>query len=109
MTYSPYQANKNKNISQLHGFNVDNSLTHILKDEIKKELEEDAYFQKVQEKYANIAAKILDFAGNPAFDDFVMSLLNDTRGGSRQGFPDEIGVALMKLTRIHDKLLEKRA
>lgn len=104
MTYTPY--NRIKNIVQLHGFNVDVNLDHPNKEEFKELMKLNPSFNVLNERYPHIASKLLDFCGNPAFDDFTIDLLNDTRGGARQGFPDDIGVALMRINRYHDELMQ---
>ena len=86
---------------------VDSSKNHSKRNDIIMELSRNDFFQIVYEHYEHIGNKLLEFAGNPAFDQYINLLISDTRDGTRKGFPDDVGSAILKLSRIHDEIILK--
>ena len=65
-------------------------------------LEENEQFKIVQARYAHIARRIQELWGRPALSSYINHLLQDTRGGTRQGFPGDVAMAMFKLMNQHD-------
>ncbi|MGE5469863.1 MAG: hypothetical protein ACM3X0_03580 [Bacteroidota bacterium] len=57
----------------------------------------------IEARFPHISAKLRVFWGHPEFVAYINSLFIDTRGGTRQGFPKEIALALWKLHQAHDR------
>ena len=66
-------------------------------------LAENEHFRKVDAQHKRIAAQLVKLWGGPDASAYINTLLQDTRGGTRQGFPPEVAKALFKLLQIHDR------
>jgi len=71
---------------------------------VAKELAENENFIIVNERFPHIGKKLAAMWDSQAFSDFINGLFHDSRGGTRQGFPKEISVALFRLMQEHDRL-----
>ena len=71
-------------------------------ERIVERLEESPYFQTINARFPRIARRLVATWGHVAFGEYINDLLNDNRAG-RQGFPEEIMLALFKLSEEHDK------
>lgn len=61
-------------------------------------------FKIVNERFPHIGKKLVGLWSTYAFSLFINELFQDTRGGTRKGFPKEISVALFRLMQDHDRL-----
>ena len=71
-------------------------------DLVVERLEQTPYFQTINARFPRIARRLVATWGHAAFGEYMNGLLNDNRIG-RQGFPEEIMLALFKLSEEHDK------
>ena len=74
----------------------------LTEDLVVERLEQTPYFQTVNAKFPRIARRLVATWGHAAFGEYINDLLNDNRAG-RQGFPEDIMLALFKLSEEHDK------
>lgn len=61
----------------------------------------------IEEKYPRIAFAIKLHWGHDSFDQVINKFLHDTRDGHRQGFPTEVGSALLELSMLHSSMFPK--
>lgn len=61
-------------------------------------------FKIVLEHYPRVALAIELHWGDRDFDKVMDKFLHDTRDGTRQGFPDPVGGALLRLSLLHVQL-----
>lgn len=61
-------------------------------------------YQSIQGAYPHVAKKLELLWGYPEFHTFVEQLQQDTRQGSRTGFPATILFALLNLAQAHDEV-----
>ncbi len=66
-------------------------------------LADNAEFILVNSRFPRIGQQILANWGRSSFCEYVNELLNDKRDGRRQGFPEEIMLALFRLMQQHDR------
>lgn len=66
-------------------------------------LADNEYYLLVLARVPRIAQRIDALWGRAGFSDYVHHLMNDSRDGTRQGFPADIALALLKLMHQHDK------
>jgi hypothetical protein len=59
-------------------------------------------YQLVNARFPHIGKKIKFLWGYPEFVTMMLKLQQDTRGGTRKGFPGEVLFALMALEEDHD-------
>ena len=67
------------------------------------------HFKKINAQYPRIGKQVVDLWGRPGFNGFINKLLQDTRGGMRQGFSPDVAAALFKLMQKHDQDFPKHA
>lgn len=60
-------------------------------------------FTLVSSRFPRIGKQILATWGHASFCDYVNELMNDKREGRRQGFPEDVMMALFRLMQQHDK------
>jgi hypothetical protein len=60
-------------------------------------------YQVVARRIPRIAQRLDALWGHEAFPAFLGELMNDTRDGARQGFPDDVALALFKLLQKHER------
>ena len=60
-------------------------------------------FNRINVRFPRIGQKILMIWGSAAFCEYTNELMNDKRDGRRQGFPEDIVLALFRLMQEHDK------
>ena len=65
---------------------------------------ENENFITINKEFPHIGHKIEIMWGHPECAAYFKNLLNDTRDGTRQGFPKHIASALFKLSVLHDEL-----
>jgi hypothetical protein len=73
-------------------------------DSVEATLAANENFKIVNERFPHIGKKLVGLWSSYAFSLFINELFQDTRGGTRQGFPKEISVALFRLMQDHDRL-----
>lgn len=66
-------------------------------------LAQNAEFKLINTRFPRIGQRILATWGQASFCEYVNELMNDKRDGRRQGFPEEIMLALFRLMQEHDK------
>ena len=66
-------------------------------------LTDNEHFKKVSAQYTRIAKELIKLWGGPECCGYINTLLQDTRGGTRQGFPPDVAKALFMLMQKHDK------
>lgn len=59
------------------------------------------YFEIINEKYSRIGKKLEFLWGTEDFNLVIHKLINDSRNGTRSGFPAKVADALLKLHKIH--------
>lgn len=72
-------------------------------------LTEDESFKKINAPYQRIGRQLVELWGGPEASGFINKLLQDTRGGTRQGFPPDVAAALFKLMQKHDQEFPQHA
>lgn len=60
-------------------------------------------FTSINSRFPRIGQKILVTWGSSAFCEYANELMNDKRDGHRQGFPEDVVIALFRLMQEHDK------
>ena len=72
--------------------------------EIKENvLAQNAEFNTVNSRFPRIGQRIMATWGSAKFCEYTNELMNDKREGHRQGFPEDVVVALFRLMQEHDK------
>ena len=71
--------------------------------QIESSLDQNESFQTIAARFPRIAKRLRLAWGSKEFRRYVDELLNDTRGGKRQGFPPEVLFALYKVVEEHDR------
>ncbi len=66
-------------------------------------LDENPHFVFINQAFPHIGKKLQTFWGYPEFALYMSSLLQDTRNGSRKGFPFDVLMALNGLSEEHEK------
>lgn len=61
-------------------------------------------FRIVNERFPHIGKKLAGLWSSHDFSPFINELFRDTRGGTREGFPKDVSVALFRLMQDHDRL-----
>lgn len=64
--------------------------------------QQNEHFKTICVRFPHIGRRLQAKWGRPAFGEYIHELLNDSRAG-RQGFPEEVMLALFKLMEVHDK------
>ena len=72
-------------------------------------LTDNEHFKTVNAQYQRIGRQLVELWGGPEVSGFINKLLQDTRGGMRQGFPPDVAAALFKLMQKHDQDFPKHA
>lgn len=67
-------------------------------------LKDDHHYQLIQSQYGRIGRMLDLLWGSGIFNEYVDNLMHDTRDGKRQGFPEEIAIALLGLQMTHKRL-----
>lgn len=60
------------------------------------------HFQIIQARFPRVAQKLAANWGQAAFSEYANELLNDKRSGVRQGFPEDVALAIFRLVQEHD-------
>lgn len=60
-------------------------------------------FTHINERFPHIGCRIHFMWGQRSCTEFINHVLNDTRNGTRSGFPIEIGAALIRLLLLHEE------
>jgi hypothetical protein len=87
-------AEHNREFPQFAMLTAEFSAAHLAKNE---------NYQIVLARIPRIAQRLDSLWGHSEFCTYVHELLNDSRGGSRQGFPDNVAVALFRLVQEHER------
>ena len=66
-------------------------------------LAENVEFKLVNAKFPRIGQRLVATWGQASFCEYANDLINDKRDGRRQGFPEDVMVALFRLMQEHDK------
>ena len=64
-------------------------------------LAKDKQFNLIMDRVPHIGAQLSKAWGYPEFMNYTLSLIADSRDGTREGFPTEIGAALIQLIERH--------
>lgn len=67
-------------------------------------LQDDFDFMLINTRFPHLGKRIEMFWGSNDFDSMINAIMSDTRGGTRQGFPDGVGSAIFRLQQKHDHL-----
>lgn len=67
-------------------------------------LQDDPDFILLRSRFPHIAKKLEIVWSDPDFGLVINGLLNDTRGGTRQGFPVDIASAMFRLLNTHNDM-----
>lgn len=76
---------------------------------LSKSIQDNSDFQRIQGAFPHIGKKLVLLWGYPEFHTFIEQLQQDTRQGSRAGFPAEILFALLNLAQAHDEVFPAAA
>jgi hypothetical protein len=68
------------------------------------DLQDSAYFIKIVQRFPHVGKKVEESWGTQALRTYIWDLFQDSRGGTRQGFPPEYASALFRLLDTHDRL-----
>lgn len=68
------------------------------------DLSVDPDFILINTRFPHIGKKISFLWGDREFDKMMFGLMNDTRDGARQGFPKDVGRALLRLQMKHSTM-----
>jgi hypothetical protein len=90
MSYNPYEFTNPK-------------LYHPKREEFLQQLSENENFKNIYKNFNRIGEKMIELCGHPNFDNYTTHLIKDNRDGQRQGFPEDIGIAIIKINRLHDQ------
>lgn len=63
-------------------------------------------YQLLQDRFPHIARALLLMRGYPESAVYVARLLEDSRGGTRAGFPPEVLEALLSIQEAHQRLVK---
>jgi hypothetical protein len=74
-----------------------------------EKLVDSAELNEVNQRFPHIGRQLLALWGGRDFSVYVNQLMTDTRGGTRQGFPSEVALALFKLIQEHDRAFPEHA
>ena len=69
---------------------------------------DDLYPSALEGKYSRVFNNIMKYWGTPKCDEYLEELIVDKRGG-RQGFPADVAGDIVRLSKVHQRLLEVRA
>ena len=69
----------------------------------ESKLDQNESFKTIAARFPRIAKHLRLTWGSKEFRHYIDQLLNDTRGGKRQGFPPEVLFALHKIVEEHDR------
>lgn len=67
-------------------------------------LETNSNYLIVKREFPRVAANIMLFWSSPDFSQFIYNLLNDTRDGTRRGFPFDVAKSMVQLALDHDEI-----
>jgi hypothetical protein len=67
------------------------------------DLQASPYFIKVVQRFPHVGKKVEESWGTQALRTYIWDLFQDSRGGTRQGFPPEYASALFRLLDAHDR------
>jgi len=68
---------------------------------ISEKLAQNEDFKIVNQRFPHIGKRLAALWGKDSLGVYIDSMMNDTRGGSRQGFPPEIAFSLFHLAQTH--------
>lgn len=71
--------------------------------QLESSLDQSDSYKTIDARFPRIAKHLRLVWGSKEFRHYVDQLLNDTRGGKRQGFPPEVLFALHKIIEEHDR------
>lgn len=71
--------------------------------QLNSSLDQSDSYKTIDARFPRIAKRLRLAWGSKEFRHYVDQLLNDTRGGKRQGFPPEVLFALHKIIEEHDR------
>lgn len=66
-----------------------------------EKLAQDENFRTINGRFPHIGKRLAEYWGHKSFGDYIDGLMNDTRGGKRQGFPPDIAFSLFRLSQTH--------
>lgn len=69
---------------------------------------DDLYPTALEGKYARVFNNIMKYWGTPKCDEYFEDLIVDKRGG-RQGFPPDVAGDIVRLSKVHARVMEVRA
>lgn len=72
-------------------------------DAVAARFKENANFQVIEARFPHIAVQIVESWGKRAFHLYIDTLFNDTKRVKRQGFPEDVAVAIFRLIQQHDE------
>ena len=84
----------NQEFPQFANLNPEFSAIHLANNE---------NYQIIARRIPRIAQRLDALWGHEAFPAYLGELMNDTRGGARQGFPEDVAIALFRLLQQHEK------
>src|ERR1022692_250669 len=69
--------------------------------------QEELYPINLEERFERIVNRIVDLWDTPEIDDYFTDLMVDNRGGTRQGFPQNVAAEIVKLSMAHARIREQ--
>ncbi len=70
---------------------------------VTQRLSGDADFLIIQRRFPHIGAQIIAAWGRRSFYFYVDSLFNEKKRQKRQGFPEDVVLAIFRLSQVHDR------
>jgi len=74
---------------------------------IINQLAGNVHFKVINDRLPHIGDHLVANWGHATFYKFLEDLFVDTRGGKRKGFPEEVGLAIFRLSQQHDDAFPK--
>jgi len=74
---------------------------------ITNQLAGNVHFKVINDRFPHIGKRLIANWGHASFYKFLEDLFVDTRGGKRAGFPEDVGLAIFRLSQQHDDAFPK--
>jgi len=74
---------------------------------ITDQLAGNVHFKVINDRFPHIGNHLIANWGHASFYKFLEDLFVDTRGGKRAGFPEDVGLAIFRLSQQHDDAFPK--
>ncbi len=76
---------------------------------ITNQLADNSHFKIINDRFRHIGSRVIATWGHATFYQYLEDLFADSRAGQRKGFPEEVGLAIFRLSQQHDETFPKLA